>query len=352
MYVQVHSTKDYVKGNSESCGDLVEYLNKENEGKELIDRELFFNQDQEHITDNKVQEIIDNNHKGLKKKDAKFYMITVNPSQRELKHLAELATGRKIDNISQMTKAELERYNSLFKDYVNKVMDEYAKSFNRDITKENLHYFAKVEQKRHWDGVEAKYSKIVNKLKDEGLSLSQIREHKDLKNARNHHKANFKYFYENGIVKSKSPKPELQTHAHVVVSRMDREQKMSLSPHAKSRGHSKNHQLNGKQVQVGFDNVQFKVNAEKVFDKKYGYNRDIKEKAAYRMLQNNAFKVLGLKKDVNTGRAIINQKAVEYFTRQLGEKTVSAVLNAQPYLKVAYKAVKLAKKGIEIAIKI
>lgn len=352
MFVRVHNTKSYVQGNTQSCSDLVEYLGKENEGKELMDREFFFNSDQEHITDNRVQQVIDNNHKGLKKTDAKFYMLTVNPSQRELKHLAKAATGRDIVDTSQMTKAELERFNSLFKDYVNKVMDEYAKSFNRGITKENLHYFAKVEQCRYWDGIDSKYSREINELKKNGLSFSQIMEKPEYKNAKYQYRANFKNFYENGTVKTNGLKPELQTHAHVIVSRMDKEQKMSLSPLSKSRGHSKNHKLNGKSVQVGFDNVAFKVNCEAVFDRSLGYNRDVTEKAAYKMLKNNAYKVLGIKKDINTGKAIISQKAVEYFTRQLGEKTVSAVLNAQPYLKVAYKAIKLAKKGIELAIKL
>ncbi|NLT49436.1 MAG: mobilization protein [Ignavibacteria bacterium] len=314
MYVKVHGTKDYVKGNSQGCKDLVDYLNKENEGKELLDREFFFNQHQEHITDTKVIDVIDNNHKGLKKADAKFYMISVNPSERELKYMAELATGRKIEHISQMTKVELERYNSLFKDYVNKVMDEYANSFNRGITKDNLHYFAKIEQQRKYKGFER-----------------EVKEN---------------------LVKSGDLKPGLQTHAHVVVSRMDVEQKISLSPHSKSRGHSKNHKLNGKSVQQGFDNVAFKVNSEKVFDKTFGYSRQIQEKAAYRMLQNNAYKVLGFRKDVNMGKAIINQRALEFFTRQLGEKTVSALMNANPYLKAAYKAVRLAKQGIDIILKI
>lgn len=329
MYVQAHSAAMY--GNTSGCGNLVEYLDKENEGKELIDREHFFNQDQDHITDNKVQQIIDNNHKGLKKDVAKFYMVTVNPSQRELKHLATLATGRDIENISQMSKVELDKYNTYFKAYVNKVMDEYARSFNKNITKDNLHYFAKVEQTRTYKGYD-----------------------KDIKEGR------VKQYYgkddievRNGLAEAGHPrrKEGLQTHSHVIVSRMDKEQKMSLSPKATSRGHSKNHKLNGRSVGVGFDNMNFKVNSEKVFDKTFHYSREYKDKTAYHMLKNNAFKVLGLKKNMSMGKAVINQKALEFFTRQLGHKTVSMVMNANPYLKVAYKAVKLVQRGIDIGSK-
>jgi hypothetical protein len=38
MYIRIHGNRDYVKGNSQSCLDLVQYLNKENDGKELLAR--------------------------------------------------------------------------------------------------------------------------------------------------------------------------------------------------------------------------------------------------------------------------------------------------------------------------
>lgn len=66
MYVKVHGTSDYVQGNSQSCQELVNYLGKENEGKELMDKEFFFNQQNDILTDNHVIQTIDNNRKGLK----------------------------------------------------------------------------------------------------------------------------------------------------------------------------------------------------------------------------------------------------------------------------------------------
>jgi hypothetical protein len=239
MFAKVHGTRDYVKGNSKSCHDLVQYLNKENQGKQLLNKEFFFNQHSQNITDSKVVQVIDNNHKGLKSKDAKFYMLSISPSERELKHLAYLASGRKVGNISELTSGELTHYNNLFKEYVNKVMDQYAASFNRDLIKDNLHYFAKLEQERKYKGTD-----------------KEVR---------------------SGQIKTGELKPGLQTHAHIVVSRMDTEQKTSLSPHSKSRGHSDKHMLNGKSTQQGFDHVAFKTNCENVFDRTFGFQRNLSE---------------------------------------------------------------------------
>ena len=247
MFAKVHGTRDYVKGNSKSCSDLVEYLNKENQGKSLKEKEFFFNQHSETITDSKAIQTIDNNHKGLKNKDAKFYMLSINPSEKELKHLAYLASGRQVSQISEMVPTELARYNGLFKDYVNKVMDQYAISFSRGITRDNLHYFAKVEQERKYKGVD-----------------KEVRE---------------------GLAKTGELKKGLQTHAHVIVSRMDTQQKTSLSPHSKSRGHSDNHKLNGKSIQQGFDHVGFKTGCENLFDRTFGYYRN-KSEGVYKNIFN------------------------------------------------------------------
>jgi hypothetical protein len=238
MFVKIHATKTYPKGNTQSCSDLVQYLEKENEGKELMESEFFFNDTTDHAMSSKVINDIDNNVKTLKAEQAKFFMISINPSPKELKHMAKQATGREISGVWEMSATEKERYNTLFKEYVNKEMDVYAKNFNRDITKDNLVYYGKIEQERTFKGT------------DKEVKLD--------------------------MAKSGAKKPGLQTHAHVIVSRMDKDMKMSLSPLANSRG-SKNHQLNGKSVQVGFNRDTFKEQSEKEFDKHYRYQREKSE---------------------------------------------------------------------------
>lgn len=43
-----------------------------------------------------VKNHIDNNHRTLKSNDDKFYMLSINPSGDEQRHLIERVTGRKV----------------------------------------------------------------------------------------------------------------------------------------------------------------------------------------------------------------------------------------------------------------
>ena len=317
MFVRVHGNKDYVKGNSQSCLDLVQYLNKENDGKQFLERQYFFNQHSENITDNKVVQIIDNNHKGLKKNDAKFFMVTVNPDQRELKHLARLASGREITNISQMNGQELEQYNKLLKEYINESMHSYANCFNRNITREDLHYFAKIEQQRHYSGND-----------------KEVRA---------------------GKVKSGDLKPGLQTHAHIIISRMDREQKTSLSPLANSRGKSENHQLNGENVQVGFDRSQFKTDCEAGFDRQFSYQRFYNHKFEY-YNKKGYEKALGALKSHLTYKYVLQNIRPEPTELEVAAtkilktyKLLSKVPSVNTFVKEGLKLIgKAASLGLEI----
>lgn len=243
MYVKIHGNRDYVKGNTQSCRDLVNYLGKENEGKGLLNQEQFFNQTNNTIDSQYVVNSIDNNKKGLKDKDAKFFMVTINPSEKELQHLLKMATnGKNIGHISELTPGEHERYTNLVKDYARQIMDDYARAFNRDLTGKDLVYFGKVEQERHYKGTD-----------------------KEVKQ---------------GKVNSGEIKPGLQTHVHIVISRKDTGQKHSLSPLANSKGSGK-HKLNGKSIKVGFDRDMFVKGCESQFDKMFQYQRKIENSYEY-----------------------------------------------------------------------
>lgn len=249
MYVKIHGTADYVAGNTQSCLDLVNYLEKEDEPKSLLDKEFFFSHEKDDIHPHLVIQTIDHNHKGLKSGDAKFYMVSVNPDQRELNHLAQIATGGKsIRDVSEMSHQQYQRYSNMIKDYSRKAMDVYATAFNRGLEGKDLVYFGKIEQQRYFNGME-KEVKLGNAKRGES-------------------------------------KPGLQTHVHFIISRKDKTQKHSLSPHANSRG-SKNHVLNGKKVILGFDRKAFKTTCEQLFDHVFNYQRDYKQSFAYYNLQSN-----------------------------------------------------------------
>lgn len=294
MFARVHTDSKTLNLNKSSCSDLVQYLNKENKGLNLFDQDLFFNSEDFNIQESEIINSIDNNVKGLGKGDYKFYMISINPDQKELKHLSELATGRKVNNINELSKKEFTKYQELFKNYVNNAMNDYAAAFNRDLTKNDLLYFAKIEQTREYKG--------------------------------------FDQAVKEGRIKSGQLKEGLQTHAHIIVSRKTKDMSKKISPAAKSKGHSDKHKLNGKKVQVGFDNVNFKINVENTFDKQFGYNRDFYDKAYNKMTIKNAdlYKIYGNLNNIETvldKRKLINRTVNK--TLKNSEKTKSLLNNAR-----------------------
>jgi len=70
---------------SQSSSDFVDYLEKENEGKRPELQEHFFDQYNDRLEPDRVIKEIDGNTAKLKKREPKFYSLTINPSQRELK---------------------------------------------------------------------------------------------------------------------------------------------------------------------------------------------------------------------------------------------------------------------------
>ena len=337
MYIKIHGNSDYVKGNTQSCKDLVDYLEKENEEKAFPEQEFFFNQSSGSIEAQKVIQVIDNNKKGLKEKDAKFFMVTVNPSEKELKHLAKIAaSGKEINDITGLKPGELQKYNQLIKDYAREVMDDYAKAFNRGITGNDLVYFGKLEQQRHFKGNETEVT--------------------------------------DGLKKSGELKEGLQTHVHILVSRKDVTQKMSLSPLANSKGSDK-HQLNGKSVKVGFDRDRFVNGCEGQFDRMYGYKRDFENSYAYYKFSSNPHKGLQQASRI-TREAITNPElaaknlAITRIDQLTGTKVASSIKTASHVIQnpdslknvlinkldqvatsLLPPEVKAAKKAAEVVIK-
>ena len=98
---------------SQSSGDFVGYLEKENEGLKPTEMEDFFNQYDDQISAEEVVKEIDGNTAKLKKTEPKFYSITVSPSRYELNRLK---------NSSE----DLKRY-------TRELMKDYVASFNREI---------------------------------------------------------------------------------------------------------------------------------------------------------------------------------------------------------------------------
>jgi len=319
MYVKIHSSKK--DNNRGSCSDLINYLEKENQEKDILNQEKFFDQNSSDVSFYSAQATIDNNKGKLGKDETKFYMISVNPSKDELRHISKTVSGRDIKNISQLTAIELKRYEEVLKDYTRKVMDDYAKNFNRGLTGESLVYFGKVEHTRY-----------------HGRDSVEVKE---------------------GLYKAGDKKEGLQTHVHVVVSRMDESKKIRLSPMANAKN-SKNI-INGKEVQIGFDRMKFVQLCEKSFDTNFDYRRSQQHKFShYHTMKNqmrNTAKSVALSivrdvpgvKEYNKASRVVNT-AVNLANAKDPLDALSAVFRNVPGAQECIKAINYAYNPSKIVL--
>ncbi len=231
MYINITDNK--AADNKGSCGPLVNYLEKENRTGAQETLERWFNHIDQSYEDYEVRRTIDSNIAKLGKDDAKFFLINISPSQKELTHLEEKYGA---DKISEMLKK-----------YTVKVMDEYARNFNRNGIKSShdLVWFAKLENNRYYT-----YND------------------KEVKN---------------GTRRRGELKQGDQRHVQVIVSRKDLTNKIKLSPMNSSRGRNIEHSKKMGQ----FDRMTFKQCGETLFDREFGFERGLKDTIAYANIRKN-----------------------------------------------------------------
>ncbi|WP_445956815.1 MobB family relaxase [Yeosuana sp.] len=323
---------------SASVADFVSYLEKENEGKSMEDMEPFFNQYGDHISSKEVIREIDNNTAKLKKVEPKFYSITLNPSQYELKRL--------------------QNNSEALRQYTREVMKVYAASFNREIndkpiTVDHIKYYAKIEHERTYKGTDkaiqenAPYYKKMVALRND---IQQIKSGKlvgDIQMKQQQIKQleqEAPHKIDGQMIQQGMAKEGTQSHIHIIVSRKDQSNKFSLSPGSKYKASEV--EMNGKTVKRGFDRDTFFKNAEKTFDKQFDYKRNYVETYQAR----NTF----IKQPEQYYKTIMglptNEKAIAF--KMLGKAGLSTPLMNIPTNKVqlVIKAIKQLKRGIGKAI--
>ena len=268
MYITITPQK---LGNkySQSSANFVGYLGKENQGLEQHEMEHFFNQYGDEISAEEVVKEIDGNTAKLKKKEPKFYSITVSPSKYEL---------QKLQNNSQDLKT-----------YTRELMKDYVASFNREIhgrpiTIEDIKYYGKIEHQRTFKGTDFQikenqpFATKILQLKTEMRNIQEGRAEGNIKRMekeiaklkrRAPHQQNGKRIVQ-GMQKDGN-----QSHIHIIVSRKDASNRFSLSPGSKYK--ASDVKLNGETVKRGFDRDKFFEKAEKTFDKTFGYKRNFAE---------------------------------------------------------------------------
>lgn len=337
MYITI--TPQKLGGNySQSSGDFVGYLEKENQGLEQEEMEHFFNQYGDEISAEEVVKDIDGNGAKLKKTEPKFYSITVSPSKYELSRL---------QNSSEDLKT-----------YTRELMKDYVASFNREINGrpiniDDIKYYAKIEHQRTFKGTDFQikenqpYATKILQLKTEirnvqdGRTEGKInklnREVSKLEKAAPHQ--------QNGkrIVQG-MPKAGNQSHIHIIVSRKDASNTFSLSPGSKHKASEV--EMHGKNVKRGFDRDKFFTSAEKTFDKTFGYKRNFAEtyKARKDFIKNPKIYFASLMK------LPTNEKALAFkIMGKAGIPMMPSIPVTQAQL--AMKVFNRLRRGVEVAIK-
>lgn len=206
----------------------MQYLEKENRiSDEEISKEFWFNGSRSDIIPQEVRVTIDNNIAKLGKNDAKFYLINISPSQKEIAYLKQLYGEKGAE----------ER----LKEYAVQVMDEYAHNFKRPGIDSNrdLLWYGKLEHYRYYSYSDPEVQSGQNKAGDR--------------------------------------KEGEQMHLQVIVSRKDITNTIKLSPMNNSRGTNVSHSAKLGQ----FDRKAFKQSGEELFDRVFSFERQLKDTMAY-----------------------------------------------------------------------
>src|SRR5680860_1167877 len=317
-----------------SVGAYVEYLEKEDLGKDPDLKENFFDQYNDKIAPEKVISEIDGNTAKLRKRDPKFYSMVVSPSQRELKAINH-------------DPAHLRKY-------VRELMKDYAASFNRNqkVAEDKIKYYTKIEHQRTYRGFEkqvienAQYRKEIAKLRNDIRKVERGEVSGNVKKLENKieklydqapHKQNGK------MIVAGMQKEGFQTHVHIIISRKDVTNTYTLSPLAKHKASEV--MLNGTPTKRGFDRDKFYGDSEKTFDRVTGYDRNYVETYAAKkdFVKNPGRFYAGL-----IGLPTREKDVAFKLLRSTGMKIPNIPVNQH---QVAMKIIKSLQKGIGRAVR-
>ncbi len=212
--------------NASGCRMSVDYLEKENKGKNITEREPFFNDVTNFAVASKVEYDINEHKKGLKNTDSKYYEVVISFSKEELK-------GKSDKELKEYFKKEFPK--------------AYAGAVNgKEIDEKQLTWYAKLEKERKYKG---KDKEVLE-----------------------------------GKAKSGQQKEGDQRHIHVLIARKTKDEKYKISPLTNHIDTKKG------VVKGGFERVKFAQNIEKSFDKHFDYKRPLEQTFEYKNNQKHGLK--------------------------------------------------------------
>ncbi|QIH36761.1 DUF5712 family protein [Sphingobacterium sp. DR205] len=283
MYINITDRKE--AENKGGSGKLVHYLEKENRTENRNEPEQWFNGQRQDVEAYEVRRALDGNRSKLGNHEAKFFLINISPSQKELAHLKA-----QYGDIGMKEQLKL---------YTENVMDEYARNFKRDGINSNrdLLWFAKVEDFRYYS-------------------------HKDQE-------------VKQGLKKRGDKKEGMQYHIQVIVSRKDITGRYKLSPMNSSKGRNAEHSKKMGQ----FDRMAFKQSGETLFDKQFGFDRELKDTLAHANILKNGSLIQRAQMDL----LLTSQKEIEWdgqFPTELANKeSQGTYANSTDMLKVVTEGI-------------
>jgi hypothetical protein len=174
MNVKIQGGGNGTYANTGSCVSVTNYLQHEDLERMKNGEEVqpFFNQFRDYVSAREVTFKIDNNKAKLSRTDAKFYVITVSPSEKELR---------------SMGRTPQERAEALRRYIRQDVMRNYAEGFGKGLRSDDVEYYAKIHFNRDGDSDSDMHAHIVVSRKDRSNTrkLSPKTNHTGKKNCGN-----------------------------------------------------------------------------------------------------------------------------------------------------------------------
>lgn len=153
MNIKIQGGGKGLYSNTGSCIGVTNYLQHEelDRLKNGQKEEPFFTHNKDQVSASEVTYKIDHNKGQLHKIDSKFFVLTISPSQEEIKAMGATDAER----------------SSNFKEYINEgIMSLYAQNFEKGLEKEDLMYYAKIHHTRDEKTGDQMHAHVIVSRKD------------------------------------------------------------------------------------------------------------------------------------------------------------------------------------------
>jgi Family of unknown function (DUF5712) len=220
--------------NASGCSLSVNYLEKEDKGKSILEKEGFFNDRTDFALGKQVELDINRNKQGLSKGDSKYYEVVISFSKEELK-------GKTDKELKEFVKKEFPK--------------AYTSAISgREIDEKSLTWYGKLERERKYKGTDEEVKQ--------------------------------------GKAKSGQLKEGDNRHIHLLIARKTSDNKYKISPLNVQKNGSEKAASKG-----GYDRVKLAESVEKSFDKHFKYERKQEETLEYKLDKKNGIEQKPIEKE-------------------------------------------------------